>query len=225
MTDRVYAEKIIAFSGQESDLMVYYDLCVASEGTGDVTEIIPAEAKENFDLINTMFSGFDYDLAGLNVTDTSAQESPSMKGFEEQLLDKWAAYTLPALSDDSNNFEVQLVRLVEANSCAGNNIVLDSTQCDQDQESTATSTEKEGDGESSSYCLIVPTFPFNTLVTRWDPLSCASASRVEYNRLKGAVEQHDNLLVEMKDALVVPKGKAADLYAAIFDVKDDIETF
>lgn len=225
MVDKEVARDMSELMGNSEEIMKYYDTCIDDKGSGRLSDLLGTDIEAQFEKVEKVFDGFNFDLSALNATNAGSLKSVSMEGYETQLLNKWLDYSLPAFdeNDQADSFVTQVGIVNNAASCNPNEIVLNSATCSKTPVSTA--GDAETFRENLDYCLVAPIFTTNPLVNRYNGQSCGIATRTAYNRLKDSIVEHNTLLGNMKTSLNDPKAKAVTVYTELNGAKNDIEAF
>lgn len=226
INDRELASKVV----NDTDTFRYLNLCLFTDSTGDLGELLPITHRSSFKDLSNMFNGINVDYSSMNLSETTV---PSLEKYKTKIDSyiNWGApdFTNPSISA-SASAPYQGVK--EANSILNclpksgeQQISLSSNDCKTSLQKS-TLTDLEPYRNTQPYCLIPSKFSWTELPTRYSSInpavSCASAVSGIYKPLKACVDSHDTKLKNFKTSFESEiSNKAEALKASIKTSKEN----
>lgn len=201
--DRDFTAQVV----NDTDAMVYLDLCLFKNSTGDLGELMPITHRSMFKDLTDMFEGINIDYSTINISES---ETPSMINYNSEINGyadwKTIDYTNPTIQTQSSAPYKAITQSNELLGCLPSSgqqkFSLSGEDCGSLQQSTL--ADPEPFRNTQTYCLIPSKFSWTDLPTRYssaNPLvSCASAVRGVYQPMKSCVDSHDSKLAAYKSS-------------------------
>jgi len=218
MDDRDWAYAVLAKNN--SDTMVYLDLCLFANSTGDLSELMPPMYSDDFADLSKLATGFDINLEVTNYTEGTPK---SYVIYRKDLTDR-ESYAIDDFNKtDSVDIKTQEQKINDIIGCFNDELKLNKEDCVKSPRSTSIDPEIKFTG--TPYCLVPSDFNHDSVSNRYSSTqgSCASSAIPIYQRIKTFTNAHDGLMSDMKASLSIPENQIQTIFADIASVKSQVD--